>query len=466
MIRVFLMCLFIACTMFLGLTSYVHAYTPVTVPNGHKLDYTLVKGVKEFHLTVEEIQHEFAPGMKATCWGYNGSTPGPVIEVVEGDRIRVLVTNKLKESTAVHWHGVFLPNGMDGVQGLTQKGIQPGETFTYEFTLKQHGTFMYHSHGDEMVQMGLGTMGFLIVHPKVETQKIDQDFVIFLNEWFVPAGTSRPDPSKMSDFNIFTFNSKVYPATDPLVVKTGDRVRIRFGNVGQESHPIHLHGYSFKEVATDGGDIPQTAQSPETTVAVFPGQTRDIEFIANVPGDWAFHCHRRHHPMNTMGHEGPNMLGVNQEGVENKIQKLVPGYMAMGENGMDDMSAMAKHMPGPDNTLPMMGGEGPFGSVGMGGMFTILKVRDSVDASSKDSWYIQPKSAMSATVKDTKQAESPSKSTIPQVYTCPMHPQIQRPNPGTCPICGMTLVLKKKMNSSNGILIRSFLAKSTPKVDI
>ena len=351
-------------------------YTPVVTPNGSTMPWTVAEdGAKVFNITVEPCKHEVAPGMTINAWCYNGQTPGPTIEVVEGDHLRIFVTNKLPEQTAVHWHGVLVPNGMDGVSGLTQKGIAPGETFKYEFTVKQHGTFMYHSHGDEMVQMGLGTMGFFIIHPKNSTgPKVDRDFAIFLNEWFVDPGTSTPNPNVMTDFNIFTFNSRAFPGTAPLVAKTGDRVRIRFGNVGQESHPIHIHGFNFKVVATDGGDIPESAQWPETTVTVFPGQTRTIEFVADTPGDWAMHCHRRHHPMNAMGHEVPHMIGVNQEGVKEKVRSLVPGYMAMGETGMDEMMGM--NMKGPDNTLPMMGGEGQFGPVGMGGMFTVLVVRD------------------------------------------------------------------------------------------
>ncbi len=386
--------------MFLLLSSvYAQSYTPVTVPNGKTLPFEWKNGVKEFKLTVEDVDHEFAPGMKAKCWGYNGSTPGPVIEAVEGDKVRILVTNKLKEPTAVHWHGLIIPNGMDGVSGLTQKPIEPGETFVYEFTLKQHGTFMYHSHGDEMVQIGLGAMGFFIIHPRTSPQKIDRDFVIFLNEWSVPVGASKPNPNVMTDFNLFTFNSKVFPGTDPLIVKKGDRVRIRFANAGQESHPVHIHGHAFKTVATDGGDIPVTAQWPDTTVVVFPGQTRDIEFIADNPGDWPLHCHRRHHPMNAMGHDTPNMLGVNQSGVEEKLQKSLPDYMAMGEHGMDEMNAMSAHMQGPDNTLPMMAGDGPFGPIGMGGMFTIVKVRDSVPDTKDPGWYTHPKGTVAEPVK-------------------------------------------------------------------
>lgn len=370
-------------------------YTPVVTPNGSTLPWRLVNGVKEFHLIVEEIKHEFAPGMVVKAWGYNGDTPGPTIEAVEGDRVRIYVTNKLPEATVVHWHGLLLPSGMDGVQGLSQPGIPPGETFKYEFTLRQHGTLMYHSHGDEMVQIGLGAMGFFIIHPKNQVSKIDRDFALFVSEWAVPPGASTPDPNVMTEFDLFTFNSRVFPGTAPLVVRTGDRVRIRFGNVAQESHPVHLHGHSFKVVATDGGDIPPAAQWSETTIEIAPGQTRDIEFIAE-KGDWAMHCHRRHHPMNAMGHEVPNVLGVSQEGLEQRIQALLPGYMAMGETGMEEHAKHGAHMQGPANTLPMMGGDGPFGSIGMGGMFTLLKVRDKLTSYDQDpGWFENPEGTVS-----------------------------------------------------------------------
>jgi FtsP/CotA-like multicopper oxidase with cupredoxin domain len=370
-----------------------HRYTPVVTPNGSTLPYKMKNGVKEFHLIAEPVEREFAPGTKVKCWGYNGQTPGPTIEATEGDRVRILVTNKLPEHTSIHWHGIFLPNGMDGVGGLTQPHIGAGETWVYEFTLRQHGTFMYHPHADEMLQLAVGMMGSFIIHPKKpESPPIDRDFVIMLHEWAIHPGTYRPDPAVMTDFNMFTFNSKVFPAIDHLVVKTGDRVRIRIGNLSMDEHPIHIHGHNFWVTRTDGGNIPKTATWPETTVLVPVGATRDVEFVADAPGDWAFHCHKSHHTMNAMAHDIPNTLGVNQKDIETKIRKMLPGYMAMGEKGMADMQPMSEHMPGPKNTLPMMMGKGPFGNIEMGGMFTVVKVRDNLRTYDSDpGWYKHPK---------------------------------------------------------------------------
>jgi manganese oxidase len=365
----------------------------VITPNGGTLPYKMKNGTKEFHLIAEPVMREFAPGMTVKCWGYNGSTPGPTIEAVEGDRVRLLVTNKLPEHTTIHWHGIFLPNGMDGVGGLNQPHIKPGETYVYEFTLRQHGTFMYHPHADEMLQMAVGMMGFFVVHPKEpEDPPIDRDFAIMLHTWAVHPGTYRPDPAVMLDFNMFTFNSKIFPATDPLIVKTGDRVRIRLANLSMDEHPIHIHGHSMWVTATDGGRIPPSARWPETTILVPVGATRDAEFIAEAPGDWAFHCHKSHHTMNAMGHEVPNTLGVDQRGLEEKIRELIPGYMAMGETGMAEHASHGEHMRGPKNTIPMMTGKGQFGNIEMGGMFTVIKIRDHLASYDSDpGWYAHPK---------------------------------------------------------------------------
>lgn len=367
------------------------AYTPVVTPNGSTLPWKLRNGAKEFHLIAEPVKREFAPGMVVNCWGYNGQTPGPTIEAVEGDRVRILVTNKLPEHTGIHWHGIFLPNGMDGAGGLNQPHIQPGETFAYEFTLRQHGTHMYHPHADETVQMAMGMMGFFIIHPRQPRQpRIDRDFAIFAHEWFVEPGTYTPNPSVMTDFNIFTFNSRAFPGTEHLVVRRGDRVRLRFGNVSMDSHPLHIHGHRFWVVETDGGQLPKSAWWPETTMNVPPGTTRTVEFVADAPGDWILHCHKSHHTMNAMSHTIPNVLGIDRNAVERTIGALVPGYVAMGSAGMAEHAAHAAHLGGIENTLPMMSGTGPFGSIEMGGMFTIVKVRDGITSYEDPGWYRYP----------------------------------------------------------------------------
>jgi FtsP/CotA-like multicopper oxidase with cupredoxin domain len=366
--------------------------TAVTVPNGSTLPWKFANGAKVYHLVAEPFTHEFAPGLRAECWGYNGATPGPLIEAVEGDRVRIYVTNRLPEATAVHWHGLFVPNGMDGVAGLTQPGIPPGETFKYEFTLRQSGTFMYHSHFDEMVQMGLGTIGMFVVHPRAPLgPPVDRDFSLMLSEWAIKPGTRRPDPTVMNDFNVFTVNGKVFPATAPLVVRAGQRVRIRLGNLGAtDHHPFHIHGHAFRVTGTDAGRIPESAWVPAATVLVPVGSTRDIEFVADAPGDWPFHCHMTHHTMNQMGHGLPNMLGVKPGPLDGKVRRLLPDYMTMGEKGMGNMGAMSESMGVPPNSIPMVGGTGPFGPIDMGGMFTIVKVRTGITTYDDPGWYRHP----------------------------------------------------------------------------
>ncbi|WP_027864101.1 multicopper oxidase family protein [Massilia alkalitolerans] len=365
-------------------------YNPVVTLNGWSLPWRMNNGVKEFHLVAEPVVREIAPGMKANLWGYNGQSPGPTIEVVEGDRVRIFVTNRLPEHTSIHWHGQRLPNGMDGVTGLTQPGIQPGKTFVYEFVARRPGTFMYHPHADEMVQMAMGMMGFWVTHPKNPSRhRVDRDFVFLLNAYDIEPGSYTPRVNEMLDFNLWTFNSRAFPGIDTMNVRLNDRVRIRVGNLTMTNHPIHLHGHEFEVTGTDGGWTRPESRWPEVTTDVGVGQMRAIEFIADEPGDWAFHCHKSHHTMNAMGHDVPTLIGVDHRGVAEKISKLVPDYMVMGDKGgsMGDME-----MALPDNTLPMMTGQGPFGGVEMGGMFTVLKVRKDQKAGDyKDpGWYRHP----------------------------------------------------------------------------
>jgi manganese oxidase len=362
----------------------------VLTPNGSTLALRMVGGVKVGHLIAEPVDHEFAPGLRAECWGYNGTTPGPTIEAVEGDRLRLYVTNKLPEATTVHWHGLILPNGMDGVAGLTQPAIPVGETYVYEFSVKYPGTYMYHPHFDEMTQIALGMTGMFVVHPKrPRGARVDRDFALMTHEFRLDVGAKRPDPSEMKDFNLLTFNSKAFPGTAPLVVGRGERVRIRLGNLSpMDHHPIHIHGLNFRVTATDGGYVPESAQRPDTTVLVPVGSTRVIEFVPEESGDWAMHCHMTHHVMTQMGHGLPPLTGADMSKVDQRMRRVLPAYMTMGERGMGNMGDM--EMPIPKNSLPMRGGKGPFGSIDMGGMFTILKVRDEPNGADPKAFYAHP----------------------------------------------------------------------------
>ncbi len=362
-------------------------YHPVATLNGWSLPWRMRNGIKEFHLVAEPVIREIAPGMEAHLWGYNGQSPGPTIEVVEGDRVRIFVTNRLPERTSIHWHGQRLPNGMDGVSGLTQPAIEPGQTFVYEFAAQRAGTFMYHPHADETTQMAMGMMGFWVTHPKDPGfMPVDRDYVFLLNAYDISPGSYTPKVSTMLDFNLWTFNSRAFPGTDPMVARLGDRVRIRVGNLTMTNHPIHLHGHEFVVAGTDGGWIPVQSRWPEVTTDIAVGQMRAIEFTAAAPGDWAFHCHKSHHTMNAMNHDVPTTLGIEQADLAKQITSLVPGYMGAAMGGMQ------MDMPLPENTLPMMTGAGPYGSIEMGGMFTVIKIRPDLPRGDyrDPGWYKAP----------------------------------------------------------------------------
>ena len=366
-------------------------YQPVVTLNGWTLPWRINGEWKEFHLVAEEVEREIAPGMIAKLWGYNGQTPGPTIEAVEGDKVRIFVTNRLPEHTTVHWHGMLLPNGMDGVGGLTQPHIQVDQTFVYEFVLTKSGTFMYHPHSDEMVQMAMGMMGSFVVHPKDPSfRRVDRDFAFVMSSYRFEPGTSLPQVAEMTDFNIWTFNARVFPGIDVLPVRLGDRVRIRIANLTMTNHPIHIHGHHFAVSCTDGGWVPESAQWPESTIDVPVGSIRAVDFTADAPGDWAFHCHKSHHTMNAMGHQVVNVIGLRQRDLSGALRRAAPTAMAMGTDGMADMATMS--MPLPPNTLPMMTGTGPFGPIEMGGMFTVMKVReDLAPGDYRDpGWYKHP----------------------------------------------------------------------------
>jgi len=252
---------------------------------------------------------------------------------------------------------------------------------------------MYHPHHDEMVQMALGLTGMFVIHPRRPARRPDRDFVLLLHEWRIDPGAARPDPMEMTEFNVLTINGRAFPGTEPLVARTGQHVRIRIGNLSpMEHHPIHLHGYHFKVTETDGGAIAPAAQWPESTVLVPVGSTRTIELMADAPGDWAMHCHMTHHLMNQMGHGIPNVVGIDPRKLDERVRKVLPGYMTMGQNGMgDDME-----MPIPKNTVAMRNAKGKHDVMSMGGMATVLKVRDHLTSYADPGWYDAPAETQAA----------------------------------------------------------------------
>lgn len=257
---------------------------------------------------------------KLHAWGYNGVTPGPTIEVNEGDRIRIIVTNELPEPTAIHWHGIELPNNQDGAAGFAEPPLMPGATKTYEFTLYQSGTYFYHGEFNLMKASSYGLTGALVVHPKKYEDKIDKQFVITMQEWRVLPGNVDPDLVSM-DFNWFTFNGHSAPNIPAMTVNQGDRVRIRLINMSMNNHPIHMHGHTWWVVGTEGGPIPKSAQWPGNTVDVAPGTSRDVEFVAWNPGMWFFHCHKLHHVMNA---HADVPLGIMHHGGMFTIVHVIP----------------------------------------------------------------------------------------------------------------------------------------------
>ena len=307
---------------------------PVNVLDVPKLPYEMDGGTKVFKLVAEPVKAEFVPGRVMDVWGYNGSNPGPTIEVSEGDRVRIIFENRLPEPTTVHWHGIELPINMDGVPAISQPLVYPGERFTYEFTLHQNGTFFYHTH--MAMQEMLGLLGFFIIHPRQAYQPaVHKDFGIVLQEWAVLPSNSIPNTMSM-EFNWLTFNGKAGPAATPMLVKLGERVRIRIINIGMDHHPIHLHGAQFTVTGTEAGRIPQSAWYQQNTVLVGVAQARDIEFEAKYPGDWMLHCHLPHHMMNAMvsmvgpmAHGGRLQTGKGME----EGMGVMKGHALAEENG-------------------------------------------------------------------------------------------------------------------------------------
>jgi manganese oxidase len=298
-----------------------HMMEPISAPSvplatetegGQPLTFREENGIKVFELTTKAVQWPILDGTTITAFTYNGTVPGPMIRITEEDRVRIVVKNELPDATTVHWHGVEVPNAMDGVPGVTQDPIEPGETFTYEFTAKPAGTFMYHSHFEGDVQVSAGLYAPFIIDPKEpEAVPPDVDKTLMISESLIRDGqTFAPMPMTGMEPNFFTINGKSFPATEEITVQKGERVRLRLIGIGQFIHPMHLHGIPFKIVATDGHAVPEAAQLTKDTVTVAPGERYDIEFIATEPGQWMLHCHILHHTTNDNVEPGGLMLMI------------------------------------------------------------------------------------------------------------------------------------------------------------
>ncbi len=332
----------------------------VIVPDlPEKLAWKMVDGAKEFHLYCRHTRREFLPDLYIDVWGFNDSMPGPTIEVDQGDRVRIWVHNELPESTGIHWHGLEVPIAMDGVPGLTQPPLAPGQTQAFEFTLHQEGTFFYHSH--DGMQDGMGMVGLFVIHPRVAHEpRVDRDFALLIQEWAILPGSTIPNTMSM-EFNLFSINGRAAPYVTPLVCKLGERVRIRLVNFGAiDHHPMHLHGVTFFVTGTEGGRIQPSAWVPGNTVLVAVAQVREIEFIANNPGDWMLHCHMFHHVMNFMSSMVGPMGGHTVQGMRAGQPAAAGMGMANGGPALSDAygPSMGRAM-GEQTSLERSLGTGP-----------------------------------------------------------------------------------------------------------
>jgi FtsP/CotA-like multicopper oxidase with cupredoxin domain len=331
------------------------APVPVGTPDLARLPWRMKDGVKEFHLHARHTRREFLPGQLFDVWGYNDSMPGPTIEAVEGDRIRIVLHNELPEPTTLHCHGIELPNRFDGVHGVIQEPVMPGRSFVYEFTLHQNGTFFYHSHGP--MQEGMGMAGLFIIHPRsAYTPAVDHDFALMIQEWAILPQSTIPNTTSM-EFNFFTLNGRSAPYITPMLVRLGSRVRIRLVNMSPiDHHPMHLHGHTFWVTGNEAGRIPESAWVPGNNVLVGVAQARDIEFIANNPGDWLLHCHMFHHMMNHMAvMVGPMELHMRGMPAGNSAQSgmgMIQGGPALAKENGPSLGRSMGEQTGNERAIP------------------------------------------------------------------------------------------------------------------
>lgn len=345
----------------------------VTVPDlPQRIPWKMVGGAKEFHLHCQVVKREVLPGFFMDIWGFNGLMPGPTIEATVGDRVRIVVHNELPESTGIHWHGLEIPVRFDGVPGLTQPPIRPGEVYAYEFDLHQDGTFFYHSH--DGMQDALGMIGLFIVYPKEAYEpRVDRDFALISQAWAILPGATIPNTMSM-EWNVLTFNGRAGPYVTPLVCKLGERVRVRMLNFSpMDHHPFHLHGLTFWVTGTEGGRMPESAWYPGNTVLVAVAQVREIEFIANNVGDWPLHCHMFHHTMNFMSTMvgpmgGHTVQGMRTGGSPSGGMGVATGGGALSESFGPSLGRSMGEQTGSERTVGnMIGGAGMSEMSGGGG---------------------------------------------------------------------------------------------------
>lgn len=278
----------------------------------------------EFTLTAQPGNLEVESGKTLPVWTFNNAVPGPEIRVQQGDRVKITLQNELPEPVSIHWHGLPVPIAMDGIPGVTQNAVPPGQAFTYEFTANTAGTYWYHSHQDSVNQIDRGLYGSFIVEPKGD--RADRDYVVMLDEWMsqggaADAGTGSMDHSQMaadphssavkndphsahgtpgaaaaaghdmSMYDLLTINGKSGASVQSLAVKQGDNVRLRIINAGYKSHVLHLHGHEWRVTATDGQPVHNPQPLKDTLLAIAPGERYDVEFQANNPGQWYLEAH-------------------------------------------------------------------------------------------------------------------------------------------------------------------------------
>ena len=265
---------------------------------------------KTFYIFAEVRPWEVAPGIVTQAWTYNGTVPGPTIHVHQGDRVRVVLVNELPAPTTIHWHGLSVDPDMDGVPGMSQNPVQPGQTYVYEFTASDPGTYIYHTHYDDLNQLDRGLYGAVVVDPRKPAERYDRDYLMMLSSWRIVSDSE----------NYFSINGKSYPLTKPYLVKSGDKVRIREIDIsGTEFHTMHLHGHRFQVVAVDGQPVPVANRQSMVTLTIGPGETRDIAFVARAkPGTWMIHCHVLDHLMNGPVGPGGLMTAIQYENAPNR----------------------------------------------------------------------------------------------------------------------------------------------------